>query len=413
MPLSAAPPSRLTIFSAAPHRMLFFGGAVQLVATLLFWGVELAGRYVGGWSPPSTVIPVSFAHSFLMPYALFPFFIFGFLMTTYPRWMNGVEIPRHRYATAFVLLAAGVVLYYLGLYLSKNLLTAGVTLLLAGWGAALRALLIVYRQAPATDKRYETVLNCALSAGWAGMFCYLLWLITSQSMFLDLAQQVGIWLFLVVVLVTVSHRMIPFFSSSVLEDFKSVRSNWSLPVLLIGVFGHLVLTLVDLRQWLFVFDLPLAFLGLYHSFCWKFFQSFKVRLLAVLHIAFLWWGIAMLLYSVQSLVLLIGAETVLGKAPLHALGIGFIASMSIGMATRVILGHSGRPLVLDGYSWVCFLGLAVTALLRIAAEIPQLAGGIDAPFNLLAAGAWLLFMGAWVARYAPMLLRPRVDGKAG
>ncbi len=393
--------------------MMFFGGAVQLIATLLFWGAELAGRYISGWVPPPTVIPATFAHTFLMPYALFPFFMFGFLMTTYPRWMHGSEVPRHRYAAAFVLLAAGVVLYYLGLYLSKNLLTAGVTLLLAGWSAALRALFIVYRQAPATDKRYETVLNFALSAGWTGLLCYLLWLITSQSVFLNLSQQVGIWLFLVVVLVTVSHRMIPFFSSSVLENYKIVRSNWTLPVLLIGVLGHLVLTLAELRQWLFVFDLPLAFLGLYHSFIWKFFQSFKVRLLAVLHIAFLWWSIAMLLFSVQSLALLIGAENILGKAPMHALGIGFIASMSLGMASRVTLGHSGRPLVLDGFSWACFLGVTLTALLRIAAEIPLLAESIGVSFNLLAAGAWLLFMGAWVARYAPMTLRPRIDGKAG
>lgn len=392
---------------------MFFGGAVQLIATLLFWSAELTGRYVSGWVPPPTVIPASFAHAFLMPYTLFPFFIFGFLMTTYPRWMNGVEIPRHRYATAFVLLAAGVLLYYLGLYLSKDLLTAGVTLLLAGWGAALRALFIVYRQAPAEDKRYETVLNFALSAGWTGLLCYLFWLITSQAVFLSLSQHVGIWLFLVVVLVTVSHRMIPFFSSSVLENYTVVRPHWTLPVLLIGVLGHLVLSLADLRQWLFVFDLPLAFLGLYHSFIWKFFRSFKVRLLAVLHIAFLWWGVAMLLYSVQSLALLFGAENVLGKAPLHALGIGFIASMSIGMGSRVTLGHSGRPLILDGLTWACFLGVSLTALLRIAAEIPLIAERSGVSFNLLAAGAWLLFMGIWVARYAPMTLRPRIDGKAG
>jgi len=403
----------MAVFSAAPHRMMFFGGAVQLVATLLFWSAELAGRHISGWAPPPTVIPASFAHAFLMPYTLFPFFMFGFLMTTYPRWMNGTEIPRYRYVTAFVLLAAGTVLFYLGLYLSKNLLTAGVTLLLAGWGAALSALFIVYRQAPATDKRYETVLNFALSAGWTGMLCYLLWLITSQHMFLALSQHVGIWLFLAVVVVTVSHRMIPFFSSSVLENYKIVRPDWSLPVLLIGVIGHLVLSLAELRQWLFVFDLPLAFLGLHHSFSWKFFRSFKVRLLAVLHVAFLWWSIAMLLFSVQSLALLTGIEIILGKAPLHALGIGFISSMTLGMASRVTLGHSGRVLLLDGFTYACFLGITLTALLRIAAEIPLLSERIGFSFNLLAAGAWLLFMGAWVARYAPMTLRPRVDGKAG
>lgn len=393
--------------------MMFFGGAVQLLATMLFWGAELAGRYISGWTPLSTVIPATWVHMFLMPYALFPFFMFGFLMTTYPRWMNGTEIPRHRYATAFTLLAMGVLLYYYGLFFSKTLLTVGVALLLAGWGAALRALMIVYRAAPATDKRTETVLNFALSAGWIGLLCYLFGLITGQAALLNLSAQVGVWLFLVTVLVSVSHRMIPFFSNTVLDNYTVVRPNWTLPVLLAGVLGHLLLTLAAYPQWLFVFDLPLAFLGLYHTLRWQFLQSFKVRLLAVLHIAFLWWGIAMLLFSVQSLVLLISGASILGRAPLHALGIGFVTSMTLGMVSRVTLGHSGRPLVLDGFAWACFLGISVTALLRIAAEIPPLAERIGVSFNLLAAGAWLLFIGAWVIKFAPLYLRPRVDGNPG
>ena len=404
---------RPPVFTAAPHRMMFFGGAVQLIATLLFWGAELVGRYVGGWMPPVTVIPATLAHAFLMPYALFPFFMFGFLMTTYPRWMNGVEIPQHRYTASFLLLAAGVVLYYLGLYFSKTVLTAGVTVLLAGWTGALRALFIVYREAPASDKRTETVLNFALGAGWIGILCYLLWLITGQTILLTLSVQIGVWLFLVVVLVTVSHRMIPFFSSTVLDDYTVVRPTWALPVLLVCVIGHLALTLAELPQWLFVCDLPLALLGLYHSLRWKFLQSFKVRLLAVLHIAFLWWSVAMLLFSAQSLVLFMSGEPILGKAPMHALGIGFVASMTLGMVSRVTLGHSGRPLVLDGLAWACFLGVSLTALLRIAAEIPQLADSIGVSFNLLAASAWLLFIGAWVIKFAPLYLRPRVDGKPG
>lgn len=404
---------RVRTFSAAPHRMMFFGGAVQLIATLLFWGVELAGRHISGWTPLPTVLPAAWAHMFLMPYALFPFFIFGFLMTTYPRWMNGTEIPRHRYVTAFALLAAGVLLYYCGLFFSKALLVAGVALLLAGWGAALRALIIVYRAAPAPDKRTETVLNFALSAGWMGLLCYLFWLLTGWAMLLNLSVQTGVWLFLVTVLVSVSHRMIPYFSSTVLDNYMLVRPRWTLPVLLAGLFGHLLLTLAAYPQWLFLFDLPLALLGFYHTLRWQFLRSFKVRLLAVLHVAFLWWGVAMLLFGIQSLVLQISGASILGKAPLHALGIGFATSMTLGMASRVTLGHSGRPLVMDSFVWACFLGVTVTAVLRIAAEIPPLADRIGVSFNLLAAGAWLLFMGAWVIKFAPMYLRPRVDGKPG
>ena len=38
-------PAQQPVFSAAPHRMMFFAGAVQMVVVLLFWGTELVGRY--------------------------------------------------------------------------------------------------------------------------------------------------------------------------------------------------------------------------------------------------------------------------------------------------------------------------------------------------------------------------------
>jgi uncharacterized protein involved in response to NO len=56
----------------------------------------------------------------------------------------------------------------------------------------------------------------------------------------------------------------------------------------------------------------------------------------------------------------------LGRAPLHALGIGFLSSLVLAMATRVTLGHSGRRLIMDRFTVACFVALQVAALLRVA-----------------------------------------------
>jgi uncharacterized protein involved in response to NO len=138
-----------------------------------------------------------------------------------------------------------------------------------------------------------------------------------------------------------------------------------------------------------------------------------VRLLAVLHIAFLWLGIAMLLYGLQSLMLFITGNLVLGRAPLHALGIGFLASMVLAMASRVSLGHSGRPLVADNLTWYCFLGLGLATLLRMASELPFEGPATRQMLNIGAATVWLACTGLWVWRYTPFYLRPRKDGKEG
>lgn len=405
--------NRWKIFSAAPHRMMFFGGAVQLVAVLVFWMVELVGRYTGTWAPLQTTIPATWAHAFLMLYALFPFFMFGFLMTTYPRWMGGALVPQRSYTLTFVLLAFGVALFYLGLFTVTWVVVAGVILILLGWGVGLAALLRVFRHAPTDDKYHERVLNLALSAGWLGALSYLAWLFSNEWLYLNLALRAGVWLFLVPVLFTVSHRMIPYFSRCVLDNYREVRPKWSLPLLGAGVLGHFALETAGLLQWLFLFDVPLFLMAAHHTIAWRLWRSFEVRLLAVLHIAFLWFAVAMALSSMQSLIFLLTGALIFGKAPLHALGIGFIAGMVLAMVSRVTLGHSGRSLVADGFTWACFLGVNVAALLRVAAEMPALTELPGVHLNLLAAAVWLAAITPWVLRYAPMYLRARADGKPG
>jgi uncharacterized protein involved in response to NO len=130
----------------------------------------------------------------------------------------------------------------------------------------------------------------------------------------------------------------------------------------------------------------------------------------MLHIAFLWLGIGMTLYSVQSLLLLATGTDFLGRAPLHALGIGFFAGMIAAMASRVTLGHSGRSLIADRLTWAVLLGINVTALVRIAAELFSAHAAV---LNIAAALAWLIAFTPWVLHYAPMYLRPRVDRKPG
>lgn len=412
-PHSGVAVSRPAVFSAAPHRMMFFGGALQLIATVAFWLSELGGLYAGWWSTPRTVIPSVWAHAFLMIYDLFPFFMFGFLMTTYPRWMNGTVIPRRSYAAAFAWLAAGTVLFYAGLFASRTLLAVAVAILLVGWTVALRALFRVFMHAPAKDKHYERFLNAALLAGWLGIFSYALWLLGGQEVFLNFALRDGVWLFLVPVLFTVSHRMIPYFSSCVLADYRVVQPRWSLPLLSVCVAGHTVLELAGAQRGLFLFDVPMALMALDHAIKWDFRRSFRVRLLAMLHVTFLWFGIAMALYSVQSLVLAVTGTFILGLAPLHALAIGFIVSMVVAMASRVTLGHSGRPLVADDFTWACLMGVSVTALLRVAAEIPPFNRAAGVNLSVLAALAWLACLTPWALKYAPLYLRRRVDGKPG
>lgn len=404
---------RWQTFSAAPHRMLMFGGTLQLVAGIGYWLVELTGRYTGLWPPLATTIAAVHAHAYLMLYGLFPFFIFGFLMTTYPRWMGVAEVPRSRYVRTFLLMIAGNAVFYLGLFTAPWAALAGIAVAWLGFLSGVLALLAVYRSARGRDRHYETILNVALGAGALGMALFVAGQALGRFDLVAQSQWLGTWWFLTLVLVTVSHRMLPFFASNVPGTEPVHRPRGGLPLLAGGVVLHGLLVLAGLWQWTWVVDLPLAAVAGYHVWSWALPRSFRARLLAMLHVSFVWLVIALLLSGVRSLAWLATGTDLLARAPLHALGIGFMAGMTLSMATRVTLGHSGRALEVDGITWTLFWLVSVAAAFRVLGELPWGGTLVGVAPTWIAVVVLGLVAALWGLRYGPMYLRPRVDGKAG
>ncbi len=401
-----------TTFTAAPHRMMMFGGALQLVAVMLYWMLVLGARHAGWQLGLENVLPGSWSHGYLMLYGLFPFLVFGFLMTTYPRWMNGPLVRESRYIPAFLCMAAGSLLVYAGLFTHAALLGVGALLHAGGWVIGILELYRVFRSAASASKTHERYLNLYLLLGALGMVSYALGLLLNIPALVTLALTLGLWGFLLPIMLTVAHRMLPFFSSNVIAAYTIYSPGWVLPAIPLLLAGHVACDYLQLWQWRFLFDLPLAGIGLLLSWRWNLPGSFQARLLAILHLAFVWFGIGMGLYALDSLLLFSGSDISLGRAPLHALGIGMLAGMTLAMVSRVSLGHSGRALVADRLVWLSCLGLHLSALLRILGELP-LGNPLLLPTNLWAAIIWSLSVIPWAIRFAPIYLQPRIDGRPG
>ncbi len=396
-------------FKAAPHRMMFFNGAVQTIFPMLLWGYELLARYQFVPALPFQIPAQSF-HLFVMLYGVVTFFIFGFLMTTYPRWLMGRFIQEKQYLPVFYTLTAGWILFYIGLFISKWLVLISSLIIITGWSMGLNILWKTFKEGLSKNKIYEKYLNIALACSVLGMLSFSIWLVVGHATWLNLSKEIGVWLFLVPVIFIVSLRMIPFFSSVVLMPYKVVQPLWMLPAIFSIVVLHVILSMFNLNEWLFLVDLPFAGMVFYLSYQWQFKKSFNVRILGVLHFAFLMLGISLVLYSAQSFIWLISKTWILNKAPLHALTIGCIGGILVAMASRVTLGHSGRPLFADEGTWWSFWGLQVTVFIRILSEI-------DFSFNyillLLSVVLWLGFFGVWFSKYTFMYWKPRIDGQAG
>ena len=95
----------------------------------------------------------------------------------------------------------------------------------------------------------------------------------------------------------------------------------------------------------------------------------------------------------------------------HALAIGAMGGLMLAMMTRSALGHTGRPLVAGWAETSAFVLIQAAVLLRIVPALvwpgaPLIALGLS---SACWSAAFLIF----VMRYAPILTRPRVDGRPG
>jgi uncharacterized protein involved in response to NO len=390
--------------TTTPHRLGFLAGGILLLASLAWWAVQMAGRFDG--HPVASATPALFLHGYGMVYSFFPLFMLGFIYTAGPRWLGVASPSRPLYAPVLLGYAAGGVLVLLA---SDNTqwLAPGIALQALAWTAALTIWLRALYHSKASDKTHARLVALAFGAGWLGLLLALYWAISADAYAWLAAVDIGVWGLLLPVFLTVSHRMLPFFSASALTLYQPWRPKWLLVSWIALSFAHGALEIFSLNTLLP--DLVFAPLLLYTSYRWRLLAAFKVKLLAMLHASFVWAGIALSLYALSSALQLAG-HTGLGFAPLHALTLGFFSTMLLAFVTRVTLGHSGRPLLAGALPWSCYWLMHGVAIARVGGEIfPPAQNTLYLAAALLALAAILL----WSRVYLPMYWQARADGKEG
>ncbi len=394
----------------APHRMFFFTGMWQLAALAVWWAVLLTARLAG--IHIELVLPAVFLHGGAFLFLMFMPFMAGFLLTVMPRWQPAPPVPFRLQWFAFIGFNLGQILFLVGAHVSPMLVALGLGLLVIAWSTLLAGLASSLIRAQARVIHAFGVLTGVLF-GFAGLLLFLHAVTSGDWSSWPLMREIGIWCFLLPVYFSVSHRMVPFFSSRVVMGYQAWRPDG----VLLAVLALSILrgALSRWPEWAWLASVPLAPLLLLCSWKWWPRSRHGNALLSVLHLSLLWLGGGVALYALQDLLPAFGVNDLLGRAPLHVLGIGFFGGMLVSMVTRVSLGHSGRPLMLDRLSWLVFLTVQASMLLRATGEILVL-NGLPQPYSLLmalAALAWLAAFVAWATRFIGVYLRPRVDGAPG
>ncbi len=397
---------RWRILTVAPHRMFFATGFCWLLAWFLWWAMLLAARAAGfgGLEPGRPALLMHGAAALFLAYLPF---MYGFLLTVYPRWMTAPQPHRGAMIWAFALANAGQLLIMASLVAPAAWAAAGWLLASGALAIIATTLFRILLRARQAVPHAVTVLF-GLAAGFAGMLLFAMMTMRGDFAAWPLARGLGLWGLLLVVYFSVCHRMIPFFSSRVVAGYVTWRPDWILYLFVALALARALLEPAPAFAWLAT--LPMAAIAVACALRWRPRTRSGTRLLDVLHIAFAWLPFGLTLAALADLAAAFGAPGLLGRAPLHALGMGFLGGMLVAMVTRVTLGHSGRPLVLDPLTWRLFLVVQAAAALRVAAEfLPPAAAWL----NLGAALAWAAALLAWAALTLPAYVRPRADGAPG
>jgi uncharacterized protein involved in response to NO len=401
-------------FSAAPHRLFLWGGALYAVVAVGLWTVQQGALYTPALPPLAWSVPYPQAHAFMMIYGVLGFYIFGFLLTTFPRWLDAPAVPRRLYVAAWLLLMAGAHGFWLGLFWGRALaLLALLAVWLAYATAAWACLAILLRsQAERGQQVYIAagllwaLLGIAL-AGWA--------LLADAAWAWRAARWIGVYPFLLQVVLTVVYRMVPFFTSTVTPGYTLRRSRGALPLFTAALLGRAALGYAGLHGWAWIPDAVLLVTLLRELLLWRFWRAAFPPLLAVLYLALGWFVLAFALGAGESLaVLLTGlAAPPFRNAALHALTVGGFGSLLLGISTRVSLGHSGGGLATDRLLNALFWGYQAVPLARVLPEVlghwvPALA--VQGYWSGL---GWVAAFAVWFLRVGPVLMRPRLDGRPG
>jgi len=226
------------------------------------------------------------------------------------------------------------------------------------------------------------------------------WVAFSPTYALTLAADVILF-----VMTVVAGRVVPMFTNNALGGLPA-RRHALLDRLALG--SVLALIVADLLLPALVTAGIAAVAALLHGarlVLWAPWQTRRAPLLWILHLAYGWIVAYLALRAAGFLV------AMPGQLALHALTVGAVGGLTLGMMTRSALGHSGRALRAGPAEVASYVLVQLAAIVRVL--VPLVAPAWYAPSIAVSAALWSGAFGVFTVAYWPILTRPRVDGKPG
>jgi uncharacterized protein involved in response to NO len=337
--------------------------------------------------------PLWHAHELLFGYAFAV--ITGFLFTAVRNWANRPTPSGAALAMIVALWLAGRILVLTPWHLLAALADTAFALAVAA-GIALPLL-------KSRNRRNYFFILLVVALGAVNLGFYL-----AMAGWIDFPVERGmrtgidLVLFLMVVM---AGRVIPMFTANAVPGAQPRRYR-SLEQLALGsVLALLATDLLVLPP--LAAQLAAAIAAAAHAArlaFWKPWITSRRPILWILHLSYAWIIVYLAMRALATV------DLIPGSVAIHALTVGGIGGLTVGMMTRTARGHTGRVLEAGNLEVCCYVLIQLAAVMRVF--MPLLLPDWY-PRMILASGMlWSAAFVLLIAALAPMLLKPRIDGRA-
>ena len=375
---------------ALGFRPFYLAASVFATLSMLVWIASYAGlaHVAGGrnflWH----------AHEMLYGYVIAV--VAGFLLTAVRNWTT-------RPTPTGTMLALLVALWIAGRVMAASPFTTASALVNAAFPLAIAVAIAIPLAASRNTRNYFFV---ALLAGFA---CAILAFHLASAGGADWPPRAGLQAGLDIVLfimAVVAGRVVPMFTNNGIPGLAAKRNAWVEKFALGSLLALLAADALQAGDSLVAALCAIAALA--HAarvFLWQPWRTAGVPLVWILHAAYAW----IVVHLAMRALALAGIGSV--SLATHALTIGAIGGLTLGMMTRTSRGHTGLPLKADRVDTACYV------LVMLAAVVRVFGGLVAAPHytaTVVASGLlWSAAFALFAVRYAPILSRSRADGKPG
>lgn len=394
------PENRFSLFGLG-FRPFFLFAALSAVLLMLNWVMG----FVNGWSI-STQYPVYSWHSHEMVFGYTVAVIAGFLLTSVGNW-TGVAMPKGKsLAALFLLWLAGRILpltpidmLWLSIvdvaFLPILALTLAIPIIRVRQWSNLFFVPLLLLLALANAVFHAGIMNLIFEGVKFGLF--------------------GGLALIVVLLVIMSGRVIGFFIDRGLGlNRKAIKGLDT--VLVIATIISMVGQFVIPTDILFYIVAATSVLHVTRMIHWHHPGIWRVPLLWVLYTGYGWLTAGFILNAIEVWGMInpaIPAVDILRHQSLviHAFTAGAIGVITLGMMSRVTLGHTGREMQSHIIMTIAFVVINLAVVVRVF--FPVFAPEMTLNWIELSGVLWALAFLLFVIIQGPMLYKARVDGRPG